>query len=574
MRNRMRRTFLLLLCLLMACAPYRDALTASAYAYCGAPMPKTTAEHTESRFSELPFTMPDLAALLDRAAALQKQVDEGGDAAAQQEKLEALFEQLANAESMTALAYARYALDTTDPLWQSRYEQLSTRLDPIHAVLNRVALKLSERKELKKIYDAETVAALRQADRLYNPSGAPLMEQEQTLLLTFDRMQTGFSTVVDGKTWTLAALMEDQTLPFADWYAIYRRFAEAYHQAAGELLIRLVQLRRQLASILDFSSYPAYRYAAYGRDYSPEEAEAFSESVREKLVPLFRALAPSVQLDRELLDYGDSYPEQPTMDRLADAVKDILPELSEPWAYMQRNHLYDTTDRPNKLAGSFTTYFSAERAPFLLTTWDASSAMPTTILHEFGHYAGYYFRSERGNAEGGTLDLAEVDSQGLELLAIPCYPSIFGRRADEAEHVRLFDTLYAILSGCAVDAFERWLYETDQLTVEAIDGQFGALCEAYGLDAVGFTETVWSDIGHIFRSPSYYISYATAAVVALSIYFRSVGSPKAGQRIYRTILLRPYGAQFRTLLRKCGLTDPLSDDTIAKIAKEMSNFTE
>lgn len=574
MRNRARRLFPLLLCLVMACAPYCDALTASAYAYCGAPMPKTAVGHTESRFWELPFMMPDLKELSDRAETLQTRIDAGGDVVKQQEELEELFGQLADAESMTALAYAHYALDTADPLWQSRYEQLSTRLDPIHAALNAAALKLSEAKALKKVYDAETVAALRQADRLYDPSAAPLFAQEQALLLDFDRMQTGFSTDVDGTTWTLSALMEDQTLPFADWYTIYRRFAEAYHQAAGELLIRLVQLRKEIASALGFASYPAYRYAAYGRDYSPLESEAFSESVRQKLVPLFRSLASSAQLDRELLDYGDSYPEQQMMERIGDVVSAILPTLCEPWAYMQRNHLYDTTDRPNKLAGSFTTYFSAEHAPFLLTTWDSSSAMPTTILHEFGHYAGYYFRSESGNAEGGTLDLAEVDSQGLELLAIPYYPTIFGRRADEAKNVRLFDTLYAVLSGCAVDAFELWLYSADHLSVESIDERFGALCKAYGLDAVGFTETVWSDIGHIFRSPSYYISYATAAVTALLIYFRSVDSPKAGQRIYRTILLRPYGTQFRKLLHKCSLTDPLSDDTIAKIAKEMSNFTE
>ena len=216
---------------------------------------------------------------------------------------------------------------------------------------------------------------------------------------------------------------------------------------------------------------------------------------------------------------------------------------------------YDDTLRPDKLPGNYTTYFASYGAPFLYLNWDESCEMPTTLLHEFGHYAGYYFRSEQ-DAAGGTLDLAEVDSQGLELLAIPYYDQLFGNRADEARSVQLSNALYAVISGCVMDAFERFAYTAEDLTAERLGAEFDSLVKSYGLEADGFTAWTWTRIPHLFRSPGYYLSYAVSAVVALELYAISLQNHNRAVSVYRKIInrkdfkiLRPRNLRFREIDR-------------------------
>ena len=564
--------FLLVLILLCSgCTPYSDTVHIQAYAYVFRSMPPQKSVHADVRFSDIPFQMPALNDLLYRAEALYEsvcsQTDSHENAKDLQDELDRLWAELKTAETMRALAYIHYSRDVTDPVWSERNEILSASIEPIYATLVQIALHLSEQPALRSVYDANTVAELRKAVLLTSTETAPLLKQEQAILSEYDQLHATLTVEGEGRTWTYNELTKDETLPFASWYALYTAYTEQYANAAAELFCRLLPLRRETARLLGFASYPAYRYAVYGRECTTQDAEHFCDTVASHLVPLFLQWQKEVAVDREILYYADTYDRETTVQRVGQTISEILPSLAEPWQYMLAHELYDAGSGPHRLGGSYTTYLSDYSAPFLFTAWDDSASMPSVLLHEFGHFAGYYFRAENNNVANDSLDWAEFDSQGLELLAVPYYEKIFGNRADEARSVRLLDTLYAVVSACAVDEWERFVYQTDNLTPAALHAKFGQIAERFGLDRMGFTAYSWTEIPHIFQSPCYYLSYGAGAAAALLLYQMATENLPKAALSYQKLLLRSYGTNFGESLHRVGLTDPYADDTINNICK-------
>ena len=553
-----------LLSLLIGCVPMRQTAFGNLYAFVGRDIPENPPAHTALSFSELPFLPTDPALLTDRIARLSARVDAGeGTPAGWQTELESLYGMLGELESDAALAYVRHCLDTEDAAWASRAERLETALDGLYASLNGLALRLSELPDLKRRYSPQTLSAIQKAARLYDPSVQPLLIEEQRILAEYDALCTSFSIEYEGERWDEQRISADRELPFAEWYAIRQAFDTSFSQEAGTLYLELISLRRQIADALGFSDVSSYRYALYDRDYTPAQAAGACEAARDRLAPLYRRVQKRTAEDREILMLA--MPKRSEGEWLAavrEVIESVDPALCEPWEYMVSHGMLDVSRSETKLPGSYTTYFSTYGAPFLYLTWEDSYADPLTLLHEFGHYASYYFRGDAADA----LDLAETDSQGLELLAIPAYDRLFGNRADEAKAVKLCDMLYAILSGCACDAFEQAAYDLEQPNYEQLCTLFERLCRDYGLDTAGFAAATWTRIPHLFRAPGYYISYASGAIGALSLYAVAIESPTRAARAYRTLLTRK-NSERRGVLRRCGLTDFLSDDTIARIAE-------
>ena len=564
MKKCLTRLACLLLCAILGCAPLGDTVSMHLYAYLGRDMPTSSVARTDLTFSELPFDPVDPAALRDQIEALLIQIMEADDASAPplQAALEELYGEAEALESMASLAYVHHCLDVTDALWASRSNRLNASLDSIYAALNDAALRLSSFPSLRKIYPPETVRLLQASVSLYAPAVQPLLDRETELMDAYDALEQTLFVTLDGEAWTEARIESDTSLPFASWYAIRKAYDAAYAEAAAELYSELIALRRQIAETLGFASYPAYRYAVYGRDYVPSDSARFCDSVQSVLVPLFRRALQDTAADREvlLLTEGNRTAEE-TLAAVADVIAQIDPRLSEPWTYLITHELYDCSIAETKLSGSYTTFFSTYGAPFLYVSWDGSYEMPTTLLHEFGHFAAYY---RRGSASV-SLDLAEAQSQALELLAFPCYADFYGNRADEARAVKRCDLLYAIASGCLIDAFEQAAYAMDDPTAEALQETFGQLCRAYGLDDAGFTADTWTRIPHLFRAPSYYISYALGAVTALELYQLSLKHSKTAAARY-WMLLGAEGTDRAAVLKRCGLMDSLSDAAVQTVA--------
>jgi oligoendopeptidase F len=246
--------------------------------------------------------------------------------------------------------------------------------------------------------------------------------------------------------------------------------------------------------------------------------------------------------------------------------------VSEAAGYMLRNHLYDFSTGVNKMSGSFTTYINTYRAPFMFSRWTGSYTDLTTILHELGHFTNYYHNPSAGWSAGDSLDLAEIDSQGLELLMTPYFDQYYGTVAQQAVSSLLSDCLYALISGCMEDEFQQLIYQTPTMTLDELNSLYERLEQEYGLASkFGPTGLEWVLIPHTFQTPMYYISYAVSMAAALELYEMALnGNQSQAREIYLAILNRPSFAAFREELQENGLSDVFDESTIQRLGEELS----
>lgn len=525
------------------------------------PDEKEIAFHTDRTFSELTASGIDAALEKARAKELLFRIERGEIAGEDaQRALDARAEAYAHLGTDAALAYVHYCKDVTDTEKKQAYDSLAAARSAIACDLTDAALLLSSDPSLKDRYDQKTVNALRRADTLSDPSVLPLLERERALVGRYESLSEDLKLSYRGREWTGDAILSDPSLSDEDFSTLYEAYLDLFNREAGAIFLDLVSVRKEIAATLGFASYADYVYACFDRDYSPADAAKLSERIRTEIVPAFAEMRGDFYAAAAQL-YGLVFEKDETLDRVKEAAVSILPELSEPWDYLFSHEMVDFGTDERRMPGSFTVYLDDYGTPFLFSSWTYGFDMPSTVLHEFGHCAAYYLNAE-AMREGSVLDLAEIDSQGLELLGILRYDTIYDELCGAAETVQLFYALYALIDGCLEDTFQQFAYGEDDLTLEGLNAEYGRLCAAYGLDSVGVEALSWTRIPHTFQSPFYYVSYATSMTSALQILALARKDPAAAAKAYRSILYRDGGSAFRETLKKAGLWDPFSDDGI------------
>ncbi len=526
--------------------------------------------HTDLSFSELSDSGTDAALEIARAKELRFRVERGELSGARaQESFGARANAMRRLQTDEAIAYVRYCMDVTNAGNRQKYDTLTLQLQTLAGILTDVALLLSEDPALKDLYDAETVEALLRADALSDPAVLPLLARERALEGEYEALPGKLTAELNGRKWTGDEILSDPTLSPDDFTYLYESYAELFNAEAGAIFLELIAVRNEIAKTLGFDSYADYMYACCDRDYSPEDAALFSERVKNAIVPLLSGMRNGFYGAGMRL-YGMVFEEKPTMERIGTVVAGILPELSEPWEYMLSHSMYDLGTNETRMPGNFTVYFADCGAPFLFGSWTNGFEMPATVVHEFGHYAAYYLNGDAVCASNSP-DLAEIDAQGLELLSVLRYDTLYGSLSGAAENAQIFYSLYTLVDGCMEDAFQQFAYGQDAPTVGALNAEYGRLAEAYGLDLLGTDARAWTQIPHTFQSPFYYISYAVGMTAALELYLSARKDPDAAANAYRAVLMRDRGARLSETLHAAGLSDPFAPETIKRLALELGS---
>lgn len=514
--------------------------------------------HTDLTFSELSASGVDASLELARTKELLFRIENGelsGERALN--ALQARTDAYEKLQTDASIAYVRYCLDVTNEANQRAYDTLTAKLNAIGCDLAEASLRLIADPALKDRFDASEIAAIKRANALTSPEILPLAERERALVGRYETLGESLSVAYKGRAWTGDEILSDPTLSEEDFSALYEAYLSLFNAEAGAIFLELIEVRRAIAKTLGFDSYADYAYACFGRDYTPGDAARLCERVKEKIVPKYRQMRGNFYAGASQLS-GTVFLRDPTMEKIRSAVAAALPELAKPWDYMIAHEMYDLGTDSERMPGSFTIRFKSFGTPFLFSTWSNGFDMPPAVIHEFGHFSSYYFND--GARDGGSLDLAEFDAQGLELLTVLRYDTIYGDLCDAASDVQLWYAYYALIDGCLEDAFQQFAYSEDGITLERLNEAYGRLCAEYGLDLIGIEARSWTQIPHTFQSPYYYISYATSMVAALELYALAQTDAQAAQRTYRAVLHRENGAGFRETLRAAGLSDPFAED--------------
>ena len=144
------------------------------------------------------------------------------------------------------------------------------------------------------------------------------------------------------------------------------------------------------------------------------------------------------------------------------------------------------------------------------------------------------------------------------------YDDIFGRYAAAARLCWLTNALYAILSGFMEDEFQQRAYRMKNPSVDALNLLYGELAKEYGFDKLfGYEGREWTEIGHTFQFPFYYVSYGVSMLGAMTL-------TRNGSKGYRRLLKRKAGTSFMEAIGE----DVLSEDSIRAAAAWIEKTAE
>ncbi len=407
-----------------------------------------------------------------------------------------------------------------------------------------------------------------------------LLDEENDLEQQYDQASVAEYTVtVKGKKWTQESYDEAfEELTWREALAIDQALNKARNDVMCPIFLDLVRNRNARAKIYGYDNYAEYAYQdLYNRDYTIEDIRSVYAAVKEYIVPALAEVEEYVyQGNINGLLYMGDLTEDYVIEVVGRHMGDIDPALAEVYQYMVDYHLYDIDYDSNKMNVGYTTTLYEYQEPFIFNTPDYTYYDLETMIHEFGHYNEAFHAGTTLLTDMTNMDVAEIHSQGLELLYLEYADDVYGEElGDSARQVILYQILYSVIDGCLYDEFQNAVYAADhEMTVEEVNQLFRRLSEEYGYTYYD-TEDVaydWVDVPHTFSSPMYYISYGTSALSALEIWTIALEDRQAGIDKYMELTTYGLSTTYCELLEKCGLKSIFEEGTIQEIAQAVSSY--
>lgn len=358
-----------------------------------------------------------------------------------------------------------------------------------------------------------------------------------------------------------------------------------YNDACVEIYKQTIVKNNELARMHGYDNY--YDYASvnvYGRDYAPEDLDAFRQYAAQYVAPSFSKAyddyaayakwesRTKVKRVEEFL--SDPFYSAPKRNYVMNYLNSLEGSMGESMRNVFENKNCVFSFSGNSHPTAFQTYLYEDEKPFCFFGGEGQSA--NTVIHEIGHYyAGLK------NPDIDNYDLCETHSQGNEFLFLTyCKQYVDEDVYSVVRGYNYVNAIYIIVMASVIDGFEQRVYELDDDTIMAMTGaDFDAImaevCEVFG--GYIWVKNNCSDPYAYWRlvaisNPVYYISYAVSAVAALEVAAMAEQDYEAALAAYTTLVEGvTYEDGFLGALTKAGFTTPFEEETFKNIGQVLAN---
>lgn len=346
----------------------------------------------------------------------------------------------------------------------------------------------------------------------------------------------------------------------------------------AEIFMELVELRNSIAAAEGYDSYADYAYERlYSKDYTSADTAMFGEYAKEYILPFFAELNSNVEAMAEQGEIPE-FTDDEIKELVGGGLDDLSSELKECFDYMFAYNLADISFSETKTMPGTGVTFSLPlyNSNYLLISRGEESEYDRwtlgTLVHEFGHFNSGM--RTIGQIDVVTMsdnvDLAETQSQGLELLFMKEYDGIFKGDAEYRRMETVRNLLNVLIEGCVFDEWQQRVYAEEELTPDRADELLEEVYGEYGARIVSDEENaarqMWTMLGHNFITPFYYISYATSAMAAFELLAESEADYDSAFDKYMEITKCTPDRGFRNALEECGLRDVFSEEAFEEVA--------
>lgn len=459
------------------------------------------------------------------------------------------------------------------------YTEFETEYFDALSIILREALKSDIGEQLEVYINNQDVVDSFLEYEDMTPEQKKLASEFTRLTQDYDKkLMDEFHLTIDGEDWTLERLEEEyDALGYGKYMDYAMKIYSAQNAELAGIYIDIVANRNSYAKYSGYDNYADYAYSeAYNRDYTIEDIQSFYDGVESYMAPLYADLEEKSEFNYQLDNMDLSGQER--LDRVAPVVSKIHPDLQEAWDYMTEHHLYDIESTDTKMDRGFTAQLLTYNAPFFFDSPYGNWNDLQTVIHEFGHYNNAYHVQYGFMDEGANMDVAEIQSQGLELLFLEYAEEIYGEEnADEVRIRVLTNMVSSVIDGCMQDEFQYRAYTYEgELSVDVLNDIFGEIHLKYYPDEelIDIYKLDWVFIPHTFESPMYYISYGTSAMAALDIFAMSCEDRQAAVDCYMNLTTYGWETGYREVLEDVGLPDVFDPDNVEDIAIAIRSYTQ
>ena len=558
------------------------------------------------KFNEMPYTRPDIDALLARC----KELAARAAAAPDGDALVALYyeqsEAFAEYNTASQLANIHYTCDTRDAYWKAEqdfFDANGPAVTNASVEISRAFLANPHVDALTAKFGTTCVAGMKNAVLSMDDRTVELQQQFNALVSKYQQIYGGALVELDGKQLTIPQLGPyKEDLDPAVRRAAYEAEAgyfDAHRAELDELYGEIVKNLNAQAKVLGYKDYSELSYVRMNRiGYGPEEIKKFRDQVANDVVPLLQkvmamrakrtGIAHPTFTDLPIM-FKDGNPKpipgyEARMSAARTMYHELSPETAEFIDFMQDNELFDVESRPGKMSGGYMTSLPSYKAPFIFANWNDTSGDVDVLTHECGHaFEGYV--AERDPAipadlECPGMESAEIHSMAMEFLTAPWHHLLFGKDTDKYALLHAEDSFVFLAYGCEVDEFQHIMYQNPDLTPDERNAEWLKLEKKYrpwiDFDNLPFygRGAGWQRQLHIYECPFYYIDYCLSTMAALQFFLLSLTDHKDAWERYLRLVRRAGTASYTELLETAGLKVPFEEGSIKGIAQQMTDWLE
>ena len=557
------------------------------------------------KFTEMPYTRPDLEALRAQSQVVLQRIQ---NAASAQEVIDAYLEMDNVSRAVRtniSLAYVRHTIDTTDKFYDEENDfanEAAPQIDEMYQNIGLALLRSPFRKELEEKLGKLLFTNLEIAVRSFDPKNMELMAEENKLQSQYQKLYASAAVEWEGETLPLPKLGPYKQSPDR---AVRRRAYEAEgrwfdsHQAElDELYDKLVKNRTQQAKNLGYDNYLPLGYDRLGRNcYGPAQVAAFRDQIATDIVPIVakvkrdqekRLGVDKLKFFDDLLIFPDGNADPyGTPEEILEAghqmYRELSPETAEFADFLFGNGLLDVLSKSGKAPGGYCTSFDAYQAPFIFSNFNGTSGDVDVLTHEAGHAFAFYRASRKSylsDLVNATMETCECHSMSMEFLTAPWHEKFFKDRTRKYEIGHCEDSLIFIPYGCMVDEFQHIMYENPDLTPAQRNEKWLELEAKYrpwiDFDGLPFYSrgAGWQRQLHIYECPLYYIDYCMAQTVAFQFWIASMADRQDAWGRYLRFLDAGGTKTFQELVETAGLKVPYAPGAIKEIGQAISRWIE
>ncbi len=314
-------------------------------------------------------------------------------------------------------------------------------------------------------------------------------------------------------------------------------------------------------------------YENFNRDFTADEIIALSKTVQEELLPVMDYIGTALE---DIPHYDDVFDDPVEFDNPFETIGEYADRLSPTIAgsadELLDNSRYLMTSGDNCYYGSFTVDLPLQNSGLIYNYQYGDYYDMITAIHEFGHFHAGRFDTTPTYLMTNNIDIAEVQSQGMEMVFMPLYDELYGEQADAMRMIKLYDMLDSVVSGFIIGEFEYTVLKNlDTMTPETIVDTYNNLMADYAPDSSFYY------ISHVFEQPGYYISYGVSALAAFDIWEASLSDNAKAVEMYESISQINANSkqyQFKSALGYCGFDNVLTEEYIRNLATLLKEYAD